>query len=317
MRGSLRGMKIALLLGGPSSEREVSLKTGRAVAQAMREEGLNVAEVDVGNNLEALVDDIKRVKPQVVFIALHGRFGEDGVIQGILEYMNIPYTGSGVMASALAMNKVASKRLFAYHGIPVAKYTIFRKGGWTLPGEATLGELRYPLVVKPAAEGSTIGVSIVKGESELEPALQEAYKYGDTVLVEEYIEGRELTVGILGDEPLPVIEIIPKSGFYDYKTKYTKGMAEYHVPARLSKETFAMTQEMALLAHRALGCCDVSRVDFRLSTDEIPYALEVNTIPGMTETSLLPKAAAAAGISFRELVLRILESALKGGGGAK
>ena len=312
MRGSLKRMRIALFLGGPSSEREVSLKTGRAVAQAMEEEGLDVVEVDVGEGLDELVDALNGIKPHVVFIALHGRFGEDGVIQGILEYMGIPYTGSGVMASALAMNKVASKRLFSYHGIPVPRYSISRREGWTLPGEVPLDDLDYPLVVKPAAEGSTIGVSLVKDGGELESALQEAYRYGDTVLVEEYVEGRELTVGILGDEPLPVVEIVPEGGFYDYRAKYTPGVTRYEVPARLSQEAFIMTQHMALLAHRGLGCRDVSRVDFRLSPDGTPYALEVNTIPGMTETSLLPKAAAAAGISFRELVLRILESALKG-----
>ena len=312
MQGSLKKMRIALLLGGPSSEREVSLKTGGAVARVMEEEGLDVVKVDVGEDLDELVDALDRIKPHVVFIALHGRFGEDGVIQGVLEYMGIPYTGSGVMASALAMNKVASKRLFSYHGIPVPRYSVFRREGWTLPGEVPLDGLNYPLVVKPAAEGSTIGVNVVKEEGELESALRNAYRYGDTVLVEEYIEGRELTVGILGDEPLPVVEIVPKGGFYDYKAKYTPGMTRYEVPARLSQETFMMTQHMAILAHRALGCKDVSRVDFRLSPDGTPYALEVNTIPGMTETSLLPKAAMAAGISFRELVLRILESALKG-----
>ncbi|RLD97426.1 MAG: D-alanine--D-alanine ligase, partial [Aquificota bacterium] len=174
-----------------------------------------------------------------------------------------------------------------------------------------LEELSYPLVVKPAAEGSTIGVSIVDKEEVLEAALRKAYKYGDTVLVEEYIEGREITVGILGDEPLPVIEIIPETGFYDYRAKYTPGLTRYEVPAKLPRDIALMVQDMALLAHRALGCKDVSRVDFRLSEDGTPYVLEVNTIPGMTETSLLPKAAAAAGISFEELVLRILESALK------
>ena len=300
-----------MLLGGPSSEREVSLKTGRAVASALRRQGLDVVEIDVGEDLSRLVDQLKEVRPHVVFIALHGTFGEDGVIQGVLEYLGLPYTGSGVLASALAMDKVASKRLFSYHGIPVPRYTIFRKDGWTLPGETPLEELSYPVVVKPAAEGSTIGVSIVKEEEDLEGALKEAYKYGDTVLVEEFIEGREITVGILGEEPLPVIEIIPETGFYDYRAKYTPGLTRYEVPAKLPRETAIMVQDMALLAHRALGCRDVSRVDFRLAEDGTPYILEVNAIPGMTETSLLPKAAAAAGISFEELVLRILESALK------
>ncbi|RLD95553.1 MAG: D-alanine--D-alanine ligase [Aquificota bacterium] len=304
-------MRIALLLGGPSSEREVSLKTGGAVASALRKKGLDVVELDVGEDLSKLVEDLKRVEPQVVFIALHGAFGEDGVIQGVLEYLGLSYTGSGVLASALAMDKLASKRLFSYHGIPVPRYTIFRREGWTLPGEVPLEELSYPLVVKPAAEGSTIGVSIVDKEEVLEAALRKAYKYGDTVLVEEYIEGREITVGILGDEPLPVIEIIPETGFYDYRAKYTPGLTRYEVPAKLPRDMALMVQDMALLAHRALGCKDVSRVDFRLSEDGTPYVLEVNTIPGMTETSLLPKAAAAAGISFEELVLRILESALK------
>jgi len=304
-------MKIALLLGGPSSEREVSLKTGGAVASALKGQGLDVVEIDVGEDLSRLVEDLRKAEPHVVFIALHGAFGEDGVVQGVLEYLGLPYTGSGVLASALAMDKVASKRLFSYHGIPVPRYTIFRREGWTLPGETPLDGLSYPLVVKPAAEGSTIGVSIVREEGDLEGALDEAYKYGDTVLVEEFIQGREITVGILGDEALPVIEIVPETGFYDYRAKYTPGLTRYEVPAKLPVEIAITVQEMALLAHRALGCRDVSRVDFRLAEEGTPYILEVNTIPGMTETSLLPKAAAAAGISFKELVLRILESALK------
>jgi len=304
-------MRIGLLLGGPSSEREVSFKTGRAVASALIKEGLEVAEIDVGKDVVKLLDDIKAADPQVVFIALHGRFGEDGVVQGMLEYLGIPYTGSGVLASALAMDKVASKRIFAHHGIYVPRYSILRRGGWTLPGEIPLDSLSYPLVVKPAAEGSTIGVSMVETPDGLDEAVDEAYKYGDMVLVEEFIDGRELTVGILGGEPLPVIEIIPQTGFYDYKSKYTPGLTSYEVPAVLSRETCLLVQDMALLAHRALGCQGASRVDFRLSQDDIPYVLEVNTIPGMTETSLLPKAALAAGISFRELVLKILESALE------
>jgi len=311
MRELLKGMKIALLIGGPSSEREVSFKTGEAVYKALKEENLNAVKIEVGDSLTSLVDELKKVSPDVVFIALHGRFGEDGVIQGILEYMSIPYTGSGVLASALSMDKVASKKLFASCGIPVPRYTIVRKPGWILPGELPLDELRRPLVVKPACEGSTIGVSVVKKEDELESAIKKAYEYGDAVLIEEYISGRELTVGILGDEPLPVVEVIPKTGFLDYRTKYTPGLSEQKIPAELPGKLYKRVQEMALLAHRALGCKGVSRVDFRLSEDETPYALEVNSIPGMTETSVLPKAAAAAGISFRELVVRILEYAFK------
>jgi len=294
-----------VLCGGSSHEREISLRTGNAVYEALVSLGLNVFRFDVDKDIALRLIE-KAI--DIVFIALHGKLGEDGTIQGLLEIMGIPYTGSGILASALALDKVYTKKVFHYHNLPVAQYRVLEKGVKT--SSDILGELNYPVIVKPAREGSTIGVTIVREPSGLNSAISLAFAYGDKILVEKYIEGRELTVGILGDEPLPVIEIVSKTEFYDYRAKYEPGMSEHIVPAKLPREQFELAQYLALSAHRALGCRGASRVDMVMDKAGKIYLLEVNTIPGMTETSLLPEAASVAGINFKELVVRILSYAL-------
>ena len=293
--------KIGVLMGGLSSEREISLRTGGLVAASLTKKGYSVTAIDVGRDLpqRLISEDIG-----VAFIALHGRYGEDGCVQGLLEVMGIPYTGSGVSASAICMDKLLSKEILEHHGISTPKYTVFRKD--------TAGDppsVRYPVVVKPLREGSTIGISVVSEKKDINPALDNALQYGDTALIEEYIAGMEVTAGIIGDKPLPLVEIVPRGGFYDFNTKTSGGMAEYIVPARLAAAVSEKIQDAALTAHKTLGCCYVSRVDFRVDPAGQPYVLEVNTIPGMTETSLLPKAAGEAGIGYDDLVEMILSSA--------
>jgi D-alanine-D-alanine ligase len=246
---------------------------------------------------------------ELVFIALHGTWGEDGTIQAALELAGKPYTGSGVMTSALAMDKAMTKRVFEREALPTPHWMMLEAG---VAGSAIDISLigGYPLVVKPNAEGSTVGLTIVKHPSELEPAIQKAAECGEQILVEQYIEGRELTVTILGEQALPIVEIEPKSGFYDYASKYTKGATEYTCPAKLDKELTKHVRELAVEAAQVLGCRGVSRVDFRLSEDDEPYILEVNTIPGMTPTSLVPMAAAAKGMSYDQLCQRIVDLAM-------
>ncbi len=303
--------KIGVLLGGLSGEREVSIRTGKAMAQGFRNRGyVNVVEIDVG---QSVVEDLVREKIEVTAIALHGRFGEDGTIQGILEFLRIPYTGSGVTASAAAMDKVISKRLFEACQVRTPPWFVahhdeslemIREQVETITG--------FPAVAKPPCEGSTIGLSIVHRPEEIESAQKAALPFGDTVLWEQYIEGIELTVGFLRDEPLPAIEIVPKSGFYDYRSKYTKGLTEYYCPARVSETIALQTRNISIEAFAAVQAESFGRVDLRYSKEGEPFVLEVNTIPGMTETSLLPKAAAAAGISFDEMVeILLLEARLK------
>ena len=293
--------KIGVLMGGMSSERNISLKTGGLAAASLIKKGYNIVTIDAGKDLpERLIDD----GIEVAFIALHGRYGEDGCVQGLLEVMGIPYTGSGVSASTICMDKLLTKKILEHHGISTPKFSGCRKGEGVEPPP-----MRYPFVVKPCREGSTIGVSIVSGKEGVSTALEDAFRYGDTVIIEEYIPGVEVTAGIIDDKPLPLVEIVPREGFYDYNTKTTGGMAEYIVPARLSHSITKDIQAIALETHRVLGCCYVSRVDFRVDPAGYPYVLEVNTIPGMTETSLLPMAAKEAGISYDELVEMILSSA--------
>ncbi|APG25365.1 MULTISPECIES: D-alanine--D-alanine ligase [Syntrophotalea] len=299
-RQELKQKQIAVLMGGLSAERDVSLRTGRAIGQALQRCGYQIVEIDAGRDLPA---QLERAGAEVVFIALHGRFGEDGTVQGLLELCGIPYTGSGVLASSLAMDKVATKKMLCYHGIVTPAFAELRQGDViadNLPD--------YPLVVKPAREGSTIGISIANDRRALEEGLAEAFRHDDLVLVEQFIAGAEVTVGVLDGQPLPVIQVVPKGGFYDYQSKYTPGETEYLLPAPLPEATYLALQEAAVRVFRAVGCQGAARVDFMV-TDTDFYCLEVNTIPGMTETSLLPKAAQAAGLSFDELVERILEGA--------
>lgn len=294
---------VGVLMGGRSAEREVSLRTGAAILAALRRCGHRAVGIDAGRDLPQV---LARRGVSLAFIALHGRGGEDGTVQGLLECLGIPYTGSGVLASALAMDKKQSKWIFRAHGLPTPDFEVVGCGA---RGSWPLARLEAPVVVKPVCEGSSVGMSIVLSRGALARALRTALRYDQEVLVEVFVPGRDLTVGVLGDQAFPVVEMRARGGFYSYSAKYKKGRTEYFVPAPLTPRQAARTQELALAAHRALGCRGASRVDFRLDGRGRPLLLEVNTIPGMTETSLLPKAASAAGIGFDELVARILASA--------
>ncbi len=294
---------IAVLMGGLSAERDVSLRTGQAVLKSLKRLGYAAFPIDAGRDLPSRLTWQQSSK---VFVALHGRYGEDGTVQGLLEIMQLPYTGSGVLASSMAMDKVVTKKLLVYHNQPTPAFV-----------ECTAADLEngpladcppLPVVVKPAREGSTIGISLVRKEEELQPALEEALRHDDLVLVEEFIAGREVTVGVLDGEALPIVEVVPESGFYDYQSKYTAGRTEYLLPAPLDQELYANLQKAAVEVFNILGCSGAARIDFMIRDNEF-FCLEANTIPGMTETSLLPKAAAAAGISFDQLVERILAGA--------
>ncbi len=302
--------RIGVLMGGPSSEREVSLKSGTAVYGSLKNQDLDAVAIDIKTaDRQQNCELIRQMSIDIAFIALHGHFGEDGQIQDLLEELEIPYTGSGPAASRLAMDKIASRKIFQKQGLPVPNYIIFTiKDCQDLPGQVT-SVLNQPFVVKPAAQGSSIGLSIVRTEEELQEAAEIAFKFDERIIVEEYIPGREITVGILGDSALPIVEIIPQNKFYDYEAKYTPGKSEYVVPACLSAQVTAVSQRVALRAHQALGCFGFSRVDMRLSLADTPFILEVNSIPGLTETSLLPKAAKARGINFDRLCFNILRLA--------
>ena len=300
----MKAKKIGVLYGGLSAEREVSLKSGAAVHQALVAQGYNAVAVDVGRDL---ADVLKREGIEAAFIALHGRYGEDGCVQGLLELLQIPYTGSGVLASALAMHKLYSKQAFAASGILTAPFRCYRRNE-----TVTLADLPFglPLVVKPVQEGSSVGISIVKEEAGLAAALELAFGHDEEILVEQYIKGQEVQVGILDDMPIGAIEIVPKNEFYDFEAKYTDGMAEHVFPARLTPALYEKAQQIGLAAHRALGCRGYSRVDLLVTPAGESYVLEVNTLPGMTALSLLPEIAAkGAGLSFENLVARIVETA--------
>jgi len=299
----LKNKKIAVLMGGLSAEREISLKTGQAVLKALLENGCDAVAIDVGRDLPA---QLRAVAAELAFICLHGRYGEDGTVQGMLEMMHIPYTGSGVMSSSMVMDKLVTKQLLLYHEISTPGFVVYRAGD---DQEEIMNSCRhFPLVVKPAREGSTIGISIVHDRAELEAGLEEAIKHDDLVLIEDFIQGDEVTVSVLNNEPLPIIKIVPKSGFYDYESKYTPGQTEYLLPAPLEAVLYNRLQEVSVAACKALSCRGVARVDFMVREREF-FCLELNTIPGMTETSLLPKAAAEAGVPFNVLVMQILADA--------
>ncbi len=301
---------IAVLMGGPGSERKVSLATARGVAKALRSLGADVTEVDVHDENFQLPADV-----DLGFITIHGTFGEDGQIQKVLEKRGVAYTGENVQGSELAFDKIRSKEKFREHGVNTPAWEVIQPGQRpTIP---------LPIVVKPPREGSTVGVVIVKGEESLDFAIAEAAKYGRDLLIEKFVSGRELTIGILGDQALPIIEIIPKGGFYDFNNKYPflnpqgGGAAEHVCPAHIDEATTRAVQNLALKAFRALDLKVYGRVDIILSDSGEPFVLEINTIPGMTEASLLPEAAAAAGISYVDLCSRIMDlsqARAKGGG---
>lgn len=297
---------VTVIMGGISSEREVSLSSGTNVAKALRDAGYSVIEHDLGRDVSALIGALTP-PPDVVFNALHGRYGEDGCVQGLLELLGIPYTHSGVMASALAMDKPAAKRLFAEAGLPCAEGIVVDRAQ-VMEGDV----MARPYVIKPLNEGSSVGVCIVFEEGD-RPSSEDDWPFGERVLVERYIPGREITVAVMGDRALGVTEIRPNNGFYDYRAKYTDGQAIHLVPAPLPDEDYRLALDVALRAHQALGCRGVTRADIRYD-DTVAgraalYLLEVNTQPGMTPMSLVPEIAAHAGIGFSDLVSWMVENA--------
>lgn len=300
----LKSLRVGVLMGGSSAEREISLKTGRSICDALRRRGFTVIPIEVD---AALPHQIRVKKITVAFLALHGPGGEDGTVQGMLEVMNIPYTGSGVSASAVGMDKGLSRVVLQAAGVSVPPGMTLYAGMMPFRPQANLG---LPVVVKPCAQGSTIGVSIVRKVSQWKRALQEAYRYGEQAVVEKYIPGREVAVGVFGNQVFPAVEVIAPGGFYNFTAKYGKASTRYVCPAPLSPKLECALREQSLCAYQALGCRGAARVDFRIHTNGRPYILELNTIPGMTERSLLPMAAAEAGLTYDELVERMLRDAL-------
>ncbi len=299
MSADLTHKKIAVLMGGPGSERKVSLASGAGVVKALRELGAEVTEVDVEGS-----DFVVPAGTEIAFNVIHGTFGEDGQLQRILESRGVPYTGEGVAGSELAIDKIATKQRLIDRGVPTAQFEILRNGNQP--------RLPLPFVIKAPREGSSVGIYIIREAAEVAPKLAEAAKFGNELLVEQFIAGRELTVGIVGDLALPIIEIRAKKDFYNFENKYpflnpNAAGADHYCPAPLSEDVTRRVQALALAAHRALDLEVYSRVDFLLTTEDEPFVLEVNTIPGMTPSSLLPEAAAAVGISYPELCRRIIE----------
>ena len=349
-------MKIVVALGGNTPEREVSLRTGAGIGRSLLELGHDVTLLDTGTGkilpdpatalalgtgkpapdagtsasaagalvasaaagaggIDTYVRSIPR-SADLVFIALHGGDGEDGTLQGLLDLARIPYTGSGMRASAITMDKSLSKRVLRDFGIPTPEWIeLVAPDDPAAPWRPSIAEAEiarlggYPLIVKPNDQGSSVGITLVDGPAGLLPALETARRYGRVVLVESFIEGREVTVAVLDGRALPVVEIIPEGGWYDYERKYTSGASRYEVPAKLPAAATERLLALGVSAFRAFRCSGIARVDFRLAADGTPYCLEVNTVPGMTETSLVPKAAAAAGLSYRDLVRAIVEGA--------
>ncbi len=312
-RPLLTRARIGVLMGGQSPERDISLRTGKAVHRSLCRRGYDTVMIDVG---PTLYRDLQEQKIEIAFVSLHGPGGEDGVIQGFLETVGIPYTGSGLQANALGMHKVTTKTILAAHKIPIPDGTVIKRGE-KVSSRAALrsARLHWPVVVKPASQGSTIGVTIVRKPSQWSGALALAHRYDREAMVEAYIPGHEVTVSLLGsgeETPtvLPAVEIVAPNGFYDFSAKYEKGKTQYLCPAPLSAAITKQIRALALKTYQVMGCDGAIRVDFRITPRGRPYVLEINTVPGMTETSLLPMAAAQAGIDYDELTERILQSAL-------
>jgi D-alanine-D-alanine ligase len=311
--GPLTNARIGVLMGGRSSERDISLKTGQAVHQALIRQGYDAVAIDVTDRLHR---DLEDQKVAIAFLSLHGLGGEDGTIQGFLETLGIPYTGSGVRASAVGMHKAATKMLLAAHGVPLPAGTVVREcDRLSLAKVLKQTKLKLPIVVKPVSQGSTIGVTIVRRRTQWKEALALAHRYDPEAMVESYIPGHEAAVSILGTTAegltvLPAIEIVAPEGFYDFSAKYQKGKTQYLCPAPFPPKVMRYISELARRTYKALECEGAARVDFRITPRGRPYVLEINTVPGMTETSLLPLAAAQVGIAYDVLVERILQSAL-------
>ncbi|NOK03740.1 MULTISPECIES: D-alanine--D-alanine ligase [unclassified Myxococcus] len=302
-KDELKQKRVGVLLGGMSAERDVSLRTGEAVSGALRGLGYDVVEIDVGRDLPAR---LAAEKVDVAWLAVHGRYGEDGCLQGLLESLFIPYTGSGVLASALGMDKVYAKQVFVAHGIPTPAYRSFRDAASALAAADSL-PFPFPVVVKPSREGSSVGVHICKTRDAYEAAVTDAAKYAGTLLVEQFVKGREVQGGVLDDEALGVIEVRAAREFYDYDAKYKAGTGtQYLFPAPLPPDQYARVNEVCLAAHQALGCSGGSRSDVIVTDGGEVFLLETNTLPGMTASSLLPKIAAGRGIDFPALCERLL-----------
>ncbi len=303
MRPSASIRRVTVLCGGFSKEREVSLVSGQAAVKALKAKGFTVTTIDITRDIGALVSTLNIAKPDVVFNALHGRFGEDGCIQGLLDMMSIPYTSSGRLASAAAMDKPIAKRLFASAGIPVAEERIV-----TVAEAEKSDVMERPYVLKPVNEGSSVGVKIVRDGADRPPLGDLGLADSDPIMAERFIPGREVTVSVMGNKPLAVTEITTDRGFYDYEAKYADGGSAHQLPAKLDKPLYDRAMELSVAAHNVLGCRGISRADLRFDGNEF-YMLEVNTQPGLTPTSLVPEQAAHAGISFEDLVLWMVEHA--------
>lgn len=306
------GKKIIVVMGGTSTEAEISRLTGKAVLDALLEKGVDAEGMELVP--ETFAEEIRKKDPAIVFNALHGRFGEDGLIQGTLDMLGIPYTGSGVLAAAVTMDKAASKRYFLAEGISTPRTKIYRRyeNERDLAGEVEAA-FSLPVVVKAASQGSSVGVYIVESRDALKKAIDDAFSYDEEILVEEFIAGRELTVGVWGGEgkaeAFPIIEITTTTGRYDYESKYTKGLSKHIIPAPIGDAKTEEVKALAVKTFMACGCKGVARVDLMLAEDGTPYVIEVNSVPGMTETSLVPDAGRAMGVEFPDLCLRMLEMA--------
>ncbi len=327
-KGPVTKKRIGVLMGGLSAERDVSMRSGLAIYQDLQMLGYDVVLIDVGKDI---VSVLKKEKVKIAFLALHGGTGENGAIQGLLEVIGIQYTGSGILASAFAMDKEVSKKMFLHQGVSAAPYLIVKKAksskkqkdgsNHATEGEELDGAYQYPnfprpsfeppWVVKPVAEGSSVGVSIIKNEAELASCLEETFSFGKRVMIEKYIKGKELHIGILGDRVLGGVEVRPTQEFYNYEAKYTAGLTEYIIPPEIDNAVYDNVKKMALKAHYSLGCSGASRVDFMIDENNMPFILEVNTLPGMTATSLLPKIAGSAGLNFKDLIEEIIKLAIK------
>lgn len=293
---------VAVLMGGNSAERDISLKTGRNVLAALQRSGVNAVGIDVGADI---TDQLRKQPIERAFIALHGKGGEDGTIQGMLEMLEIPYTGSGVMASALTLNKVITKTIWSAYNIPTPDYRVIDQQ--TQP-QTLVDELGLPLCIKPIADGSTLGVTKVKSVEDIPQAIELASQFNGGVMAERWIQGRELTIGILDGQALPILEIITKREFYDYQAKYESDDNQYIVPDDFSPELVNLLQGLAVKAFKITGCSGWGRVDILLDQENLPWLIDLNTIPGMTEHSLVPKAAQHIGLSFDDVVMKILNA---------